>query len=341
MLYPRIRGLSFKRNCAVLSISLAVALSAACSRNVEPEEFISFEMVNAHIKYLSSDALAGRGSLSPDVRLTEEYVARQFREAGLREFPEFPGYRHEFSYVYKGQRRPDIQGQEFRLANIVGYLQGEDPDLQEEFIVFGAHHDHIGTRGEAEDNIYNGAEDNATGTTAVLALAAYFAKLGTNRRSLMFVTFAAEEIGMVGSRQLVKELPIPVSQIKAVINFEMIGKPSDSGDAECYLTGWERSDLGGTMQDSLGDFPLVLQPGPEVTKRLFFASDNISFARAGVVSHTLAGIQSTNDPLAHSPDDEYETLDIQILTRIIQGVARASRTLISGDATPTLLETVE
>ena len=301
-------ALGFKRTCKILIVFLAVVISATCSRYVDPEDFISLEMVDAHIKYLSSDALAGRGSLSPEIRLTEEYVAQQFQEAGLKEFPEFPGYRHEFSYVYKGRRRPDIQGQEFRLANILGYLPGKDPDLQEEFIVFGAHHDHIGVRGDSEDNIYNGAEDNATGTTAVLALAAYFAKLGGNKRSLLFVTFAAEEIGMVGSRQLVEDLPFPKSRIKAVINFEMIGKPSDSGEAECYLTGWERSDLGSIMQESLGDFPLALHAGPEIAKRLYYASDNISFARADVVAHTLAGIQSTNDPLAHHPDDEYETL---------------------------------
>ncbi len=338
MRYRGFRRLSTKQIYQFLMVALAVFFSAVCSRPVDPEAVISLQMVDAHIKYLSSDELAGRGSLAPDVRLTEDYVARQFREIGLKEFPEFPGFRHEFSYVYQGRRRPDIQGQEFRLANIVGYLPGEDPELQEEFIVFGAHHDHIGIRGESEDNIYNGAEDNATGTTAVLALAAYFAKRKDNLRSLMFVTFAAEEIGMVGSRRLVEDLPFPVSQIKAVINIEMIGKASDSGDAECYLTGWERSDLGRIMQDSLGDDSLVLQPGPEVTKRLYFASDNISFARAGVVSHTLAGIQSTADPLAHSPNDEYETLNIHIMTQIIRGVARASQTLVSGQATPTALE---
>lgn len=330
----------------IKSIFLVLILAAilpitSCTQQSIEDIAITVEQVDAHIKLLSSDSLKGRGSFSEDIRMAEDYIAEQFKEAGLNTFEQFPNYRHEFTDIHRNRRNPDAPVKEYRLANIVGYIDGSDPELREEFVVFGAHHDHIGVFGDTEDNIYNGAEDNASGTTAVITLAEYYARKRDNRRSIMFITFAAEEVGMIGSRRFVKDLPVEKEQIKAVINFEMIGKPSDEGRAVCYLTGWDRSDMPTIMQEALGDDPLLLNQGPEITNGLFFASDNISFAREGMVAHTLAGIQSTADSLAHHPDDEYETLNIKTMTTLIRGTVRASRTLISGERTPTVLKPVK
>ena len=326
---------------AGIIILAGIMLVLLCAQQSVKDVNITVDQVDAHIKLLSSDSLKGRWSFSEDIRMAEDYIAAQFGSAGLKTFPRFPDYRHEFEYTYKDRRNPDNPEKTVRLANVIGYLEGTDPQLKDEFIIFGAHHDHMGVRGDAEDNIFNGAEDNASGTTAVISLAQYYARAGGNKRSILFVTFTAEEVGMVGSRQLVKDLPVPKDKIAAMINFEMIGKPSDEGKPVCYLTGWERSDLGSIMQESLGDDPLQLIEGPEITKRLFFGSDNISFAREGVVAHTLAGIKSTNDPLTHNPDDEYETLSVENMTQIICGVVRASSTLLSGEKTPKLIQPVE
>ena len=331
-----------KRN-VFLRASVVAALilfSALCSKRDRIEDLISFEQVDSHVKYLSSDELKGRGSFSKDTRLAEDYIAEQFKHAGLELFSEFPAYRHEFTYTYKNRRDPEAEPQKFELANIVGYLEGRDPRLKDEYVIFGAHHDHVGIRGDDEDNIYNGANDNATGITAVIALAHYYAKIRNNKRSLLFVTFAAEERGMIGSRQIIKDLPFPIDKIVAVVNIEMIGRSREEGELLCYLTGWDRSDLGSIMQESLGEGPYWLRKGSELTNRLFFASDNISFAREGVVAHTLAGVQSTNDPLTHTPDDEYETLNVEDMTQIIRGVVKASESLILGDRTPVMLEPV-
>ncbi len=333
---------SSRKNIIVRGSIVAVLIffTALCSKRDKIEDLISFEQVDGHIRFLSSDELKGRGSFSEDVHLAEDYIAEQFKLAGLEMFSEFPAYRHEFTFIYRNRRNPEAEPQEFKLTNIVGYLEGRDPDLKDEYVVFGAHHDHVGIRGDAEDNIYNGANDNATGTASVIALAHYYAKIRSNKRSLLFVTFAAEERGMIGSRQIVKELPFPIEKIVAVINIEMTGKSREEGELLCYLTGWDRSDLGSIMQESLGDGPSWLRKGPELTDRLFFASDNISFAREGVVAHTLAGIKSTNDPMTHTPGDEYETLDVEDMTLIIRGVVKASQGLISGDRTPVMLEPV-
>ncbi len=333
-MHPTKRSIIFRASF----VAVLILFTALCSKRDKIEDLISFEQVDSHIRFLSSDELKGRGSFSEDVRLAEDYIAEQFKGAGLEVFSEFPAYRHEFTYTYRNRRDPEAEPQKFELANIVGYLEGRDPQLKDEYVVFGAHHDHVGIRGDAEDNIYNGANDNATGTTAVITLAHYYAKTRNNKRSLLFVTFAAEERGMIGSRQIVKDLPFPIDKIAAVINFEMIGKSREEGELLCYLTGWDRSDLGSIMQESLGDSPYWLRKGSELTDRLFFASDNITFAREGVVAHTLAGIKSTNDPLMHTPGDEYETIDVDDMTQIIRGVVKASETLISGERTPEMLE---
>jgi len=321
-------------------VALLTLCTAFCSKRNKIEELINYEQVDRHIRFLSSDELKGRGSFSEDVRLAEDYIAKQFKEAGLDTFTEFPGYRHEFTYTYQNRRNPEAEPQEFVLANVVGFLEGRDSQLKSEFVLFGAHHDHLGIRGEAEDNIYNGANDNATGTTAVIALARYYAKTRNNQRSLLFVTFAAEERGMIGSRQLVKELPFPIDKIVTLINFEMIGKSREEGKLLCFLTGWDRSDLGGIMQESLGENASWLRKGPKISDPLFFGSDNISFARQGVVAHTLAGINSTHDALTHNPGDEYETLNVEDMTQIIRGVVKAAETIIAGDRTPVMLEPV-
>jgi Zn-dependent M28 family amino/carboxypeptidase len=174
----------------------------------------------------------------------------------------------------------------------------------------------------------------------VIALARYYTQTHDNQRTLVFATFAAEERGMIGSRQLVKELPFPAERIVAVINFEMIGKSRENGELRCYLTGWDRSDMGTIMQKSLGENASWLQRGPEITDRLFFASDNISFARAGVVAHTLAGFNSTNDPMTHTPGDEYDTCNVKDMTQIIRGIVKAAESIISGMSTPVMLEPV-
>ncbi len=324
----------------VLLLTLS-GLNILCTQQAVDDVSISQAQVDAHIKYLASDDLKGRDPFSEDIHMAEDYIAMQFREAGLKAFDRFPDYRHTFTHLYRDRRNPDDPGTEYTLTNIVGYLEGLDPKLKDEFLIFGAHHDHLGIGGNGEDTIYNGAEDNASGTTAIIALADYFAAHGDNNRSIIFITFSAEERGMIGSHRFVQDLPVEKDQIVAMINFEMIGKPSDDGKPVCYVTGWNRSDLGEILQKSVSDAPLQIIHGPEITDRLFFASDNISFARAGIVAHTIAGIQSTGDSLTHHVDDEYETLDIANMTAIICGVATASQSLISGKETPRLLQPVE
>ncbi|MFC1477543.1 M28 family peptidase [candidate division KSB1 bacterium] len=322
----------------IMIVCAAVIILSLLYCAKEPFE-ITYEQVDAHIKYLSSDELKGRDPFSEDIHLTVDYIAEQFKKAGLKEFGQFPGYKHDFGYTRRNRRNPDDPGTEYTLTNVIGYVEGTDPVLKDEFIMFSAHFDHMGIGRPVEgDSIYNGAEDNATGTTAVMALAEYFAKNGGNKRSIMFVGFTAEERGMIGSTQLVRDLPIDSVNLKAMVNFEMIGKPNDAGRAECFVTGWSRSDLGPILVASLGDDPFLLNKGPEMAEYLYTGSDNRPFGRAGFVAHTIGGVKSAGDEFYHRPNDHYETLDVNNMVTVIKGVIKASATLLSGEAAPKNIE---
>jgi len=296
---------------------------------------ITREAVDAHIFTLSADEMMGRDAFSPHIQLAEDYIAREFRRAGLLEFPQFPDYRNRFTHEHRDRRNPDAPPVLYELTNIVGWVEGTDPVLKHEYILFGAHHDHMGVRGDDGDVIYNGADDNATGTTAVLALAEYFAATRTNKRSLVFATFTAEERGLIGSRHLAANLPMDDGPLVAMINFEMIGKPAPDGSFSLMVLGPERSTLADIFRAALSpDSPITLVDPLEHQVRYYNASDNRAFDAEGYITTTLASPQSTDDPLYHTPDDRYEFLDIDYMTQVIRAVVDMTRTLVSGEATP-------
>lgn len=233
------------------------------------------------------------------------------------------------------------------LANIIGVLPGSDK--ADEFIAFSAHHDHIGTRAasENEDGIYNGANDDASGVSAVLSLARHF-KNRNNKRSIMFISFTAEESGLLGSSHFIKD--INSDAIKAMLNIEMIGKSSEFGPGRYWMTGYERSDLGKILNaniraqswplDAIDDLP-VIKPDPYEKYQLFYRSDNASLARLGVPAHSLSSTQINNDTDYHNVSDELATLDLEQMRDIIDSIAVASQSLIDGIDTPTRIEQVK
>lgn len=230
------------------------------------------------------------------------------------------------------------------LNNVMGLLPGQGKP--NEFVIFSAHYDHLGT-GHSEsamrqpvrgqDFIFNGANDDASGTTAVIELAHYFGKKRNNVRSLLFVTFTAEEIGEFGSKFFA--LSAPNDSIKAMFNIEMIGTPSKWGNNSGYITGYERSDFGKIIDKNLTGTGFKFYPDPYLKENLFYRSDNAQLARKGVPAHTLSTSKMDHEPNYHTPQDEVSTLDIINMTRIIDAIAIGSRTIISGKETPTRIST--
>jgi hypothetical protein len=218
------------------------------------------------------------------------------------------------------------------LKNIIGYLPGKSKP--EEIVIFSAHYDHIGSLLSMDgDSIANGADDDASGTTAVLNLAKYYSKSKNNERSLLFIAFTAEELGLLGSEYFGKT--IDPTKVVAMANIEMIGKLSKWGKGHMLMTGFERSDLGDIVQENLCGSGYTLHPDPYVNLNLFYRSDNASLARLGVPAHTFSTDKIDSDEFYHTVNDEFETLDMDNVVSTIKAIAQAMNGIIQNKQTPT------
>lgn len=216
-------------------------------------------------------------------------------------------------------------------ANVVGMIKGKT--RPEERVVFSAHYDHLGIgKAKDQDSIYNGANDDASGTTAVIALARYFSKIKQPERTLIFVAFTAEESGGYGSQYFSRQMD-PAS-VMAMFNIEMIGTDSKWGKNSAYITGYEKSDFGKMLQDNLQGSAFVFHPDPYPTQNLFYRSDNATLARLGVPAHTISTSKMDTEKFYHTVDDEIETLDTKNMTEIIKAIAVSSKGIVSGVQTP-------
>lgn len=217
------------------------------------------------------------------------------------------------------------------LANVVGVIPGKRKD---EMVLFSGHYDHLGIGRPVEgDSIYNGANDDASGSTAVMALARYYSKMPQPERTLVFVTFTAEEMGGYGSRYFSQQFD--PNQIIAMFNIEMIGIIAEKGPSVAYITGFDKSDFGKILQDAVSEVKYEFIPDPYPAQNLFYRSDNATLARLGVPAHTLSSTPMTSGPSHyHQPSDEFETIDLGHMTDIIRGIALGAHSIISGVATP-------
>jgi hypothetical protein len=217
------------------------------------------------------------------------------------------------------------------LANVVGMLPGKS--RPEEYVIFSAHYDHLGTGDPVKgDSIYNGANDDAAGTTAVVLLAKHFRQLGDNERTLVFAAFTAEEEGGFGSQYFSRQFD--PAKVSAMVNIEMIGTESKWGKNSAYITGFDRSDMGKILQKNLKGTPFTFHPDPYPAQQLFYRSDNATLARLGVPAHTISTSKMDSEKYYHTVDDELETLDPVNMAEIIRAIAESSKTIISGKDTP-------
>lgn len=217
------------------------------------------------------------------------------------------------------------------LANVVGVIPGRRED---EIVLFSGHYDHIGVVTPVEgDSIANGANDDASGTAAVIELARYFQAKGKPERTLLFAAFTAEESGGYGSRHFSEQLD--PDQIVAMFNIEMIGKPAVAGLNTAWITGWDRSDFGAILQSAVEGTEYTFYADPYPDQNLFFRSDNATLARLGVPAHSISTTPIDVDTDYHQVSDEVETLDLAHLTATIRAIAAGAETIISGQATPT------
>jgi hypothetical protein len=222
------------------------------------------------------------------------------------------------------------------LTNVIGVLPGKSK--KDEYVIFSAHYDHlgIGKPDASGDSIYNGANDDAAGTTAVIMLADYFSKIRSNERTLIFATFTGEEIGGFGSQYFSKQ--IDPDKVVAMFNIEMIGTQSKWGANSAYITGYEKSDFGKILQSNLKGSDFHFEPDPYPEQNLFYRSDNATLAALGVPAHTISTSKMDNEPNYHKQSDEVKTLDMENMAEIIKAIAISSKTIVSGKDTPQMIE---
>lgn len=227
------------------------------------------------------------------------------------------------------EARHEIKEQ--KLANVVGVLPGKS--RKDEYVIFSGHYDHIGVGKPVNgDSIYNGANDDAAGTTAVIMLAKYFKALKNNERTLVFAAFTAEESGGFGSQYFSKQFDPP--KVAAMFNIEMIGTESKWGKNSAYITGYEKTDMGKILEKNLQGTGFTFYPDPYPTEQLFYRSDNATLAKLGVPAHTISTSKMDNEPNYHKITDHVETLDMNNMAMIIKSVALSARSIIAGKDTP-------
>ena len=223
--------------------------------------------------------------------------------------------------------------QEITAPNTIGILEGSDPALRHEYLVFSAHMDHDGVgRPIRGDSVYNGADDNASGTVAIVELAEAFAMLEPRpRRSIIFVTVSGEEKGLWGSAAFVASPPVPVEQMVANVNADMVGR---NWRDTISVIGKEHSDLGTTLHRVAEDHPeLDMTPVDDLwpQENFYFRSDHIHFARRGVP--ILFFFNGTHEDY-HRPSDEPEKIDAEKESRIVKLMFYLGLEVANADARP-------
>jgi Zn-dependent M28 family amino/carboxypeptidase len=294
-------------------------------KNSRNNVIIDSNLVRKHLYILAADDMQGRQSGTAGIEKAAVYIEDEFKKIGLSTFGDLENYRQTFTF--KNRRT----NEDITSSNIIGVLEGKSK--KDEYVIISAHYDHLGMKKSGDgDLIYNGANDDASGVTGVLALAAYFKETG-HERTIVFAAFTAEEMGLIGSTHFGKG--IDATKFVAGINLEMIGKTPSFGPNTAWLTGFERSDFGTIIQENLEGTGYQLFPDPYKKFNLFFRSDNASLARLGVPSHTFSTTPIDVDPDYHQVSDEAETLNMTVITQTIEAVAKGTESIINGQDTPT------
>ncbi len=305
----------------LLSIFFIVVLATFLSKNPvelnQKKNAVTASELKEWISFLSSDAMKGRKNGSPEMKTAADWIGGEFREYGVSPAGKNGDFFQSYTFI---SRMGAIEER-----NVIGIIEGSDPELKNQYIVVSAHFDHIGIkRGAAPDSICNGADDNAAGTCAVIGIAkALSLSKMKPGRSIIFAAFSGEESGMRGSRYFVSASPVPLKNIIADINFEMIGHSEYLGKNNYYMTGCPYSNLDDVIGEYNKKTDIRLIDTIPLASQLFYASDNIAFSRISVANGIAQGIPSGTfattalSDYLHSVDDEAELFDFENMANLV------------------------
>ena len=299
-------------------VALVLAPSLACAQAPAPRGagLITEALIRRLVNVIAHDSMMGRNTPSRGLDMTAAYIASQYRRLGLRPGGDSGSYIQRYAVAGQaGGRNGSPQPVEW-APNAVGIVPGTDAVLRDEYVVFSAHMDHVGARGgqAVKDSIWNGADDDASGTAGVLALAEAFAR-SPAKRSLVFLTVSGEEHGLWGSAWFTGNPPVPIERIVADINLDMIGRNWKDSIA---VIGQEHSDLGATVARVAAAHPeLGMTPVPDQwpQENFFARSDHYNFARRGIPA--LFFFNGVHEDY-HQPGDSPDKIDAEKESRVVR-----------------------
>ena len=259
---------------------------------------------------LAADSMLGRNTPSPEIEATAEWIAARMEAAGLQPGAADGGWIHRYTApAFDPETAP----------NVVAVLPGSDPELADEYVVYSAHMDHVGVRspdGERTDSVWNGADDNASGTVTLMEVAEAMASMepaDRPRRSMMFLWVSGEERGLLGSAAFAQNPSVPVTSMVANFNVDMVGR---NWTDTIVAIGKEHSDLGTTMNrvnDANPEIGMTAIDDIWPDENFYRRSDHFNFARRGVP--VLFFFNGTHEDY-HQETDEVEKLDTEKMARI-------------------------
>ena len=291
---------------------------------------------------IAADSMEGRRTGTRGARATARYLAAELARYGVAPGAPEGGYFQEVPLARVGgggSERLALPSEDVdfdtldarRLlmdaVNVVGVIPGSDPEVADQAVVIGAHFDHLGIGPPVDgDSIYNGADDDGTGTVAVLEIARDLASGPRPRRTVVVLLSTAEESGLLGTRWYIRNPTIPLEHTVADFQIEMIGRPDSlaGGFGRGWLTGYERTTMGDEL--ARAGSPIVPDPRPEM--RFFFRSDNLPFAMESIPAHTLSSYNMHSD--YHRPSDEVDAVDFAHMAALVDAAVEAVRFLADG-----------
>ncbi|HEX3557575.1 MAG TPA: M28 family peptidase [Pyrinomonadaceae bacterium] len=305
-------ALIFASSVAALPVQLPKDGSAKADAARPASKVINADQLLEDVRALSSDAMEGRGAGTHGGALARAYVIRRFIEAGVK--PLWSAYEQPFDLPAGGD------GQAREGANVVGVVRGKSHP--ERFIVVTAHYDHLGIRG---GQIYNGADDNASGVAALLQLAAHFTREQPDN-SMIFAALDAEEIGLVGAFALVKQLRAEKRDLALDFNLDMV---SHSERGELYATGAYRTPaLRPYLEQVAARAPVKLLLGHDRPEQghddWTNQSDQYAFHKAGV-AWVYFGVEDHKD--YHKPTDKFDSITPAFFVHAAETLLDALRVL--------------
>jgi Zn-dependent M28 family amino/carboxypeptidase len=277
--------------------------------------------LKAYVEFLASDALAGRATPSKELDLAADYIYSSFKKSGLIA-----------SFQETAWERGEKKGS--KVKNVIGVIRGSDPKLRDEYLIVSAHYDHLGISKDGEDKIFNGANDNASGVAGILESAQALADTKP-KRSIMFVAFYGEEMGLVGSLYYAANPVIPLKSTVANINLEQIGRTDDS-EAErvsaVSITGFDFTNMGADFAAIGKKIGVGASGHPKFSTPFFSASDNLSFALKGIPSLTICTAFEFKD--YHAVGDSADKLDYKNMEKVVKFIALSAQQVANAPSRP-------